>query len=678
MPSKNSNILKEVKKSITVALLLLFHFALFAGSMSSTVGSGYAYPEKLESIKENAFKYLKPGEVIMMDGPFFVGGKDYYVVDFLTKAEIKASLVYDTSSNKFLGDGSEGEIMRKVFATKDLKRLTTFEPLFYAVGDGEKLVVGSKYETQHVRNFASFASLTKEERDALNLYLLDYEELMHDVASVSKKTSEILYPENELKIAYIDSPPSLSMETNNYTKGRFSYEGFEELIKEYNELHRDYKKLVQDLRLFSGELEDYPPGTTIREKWGIKITKESILSGVDLIDANGDMMKEEIDVRKNILNWSYQKEIEEAGKRLGKKESSSGILSSISSSIKNILKRISTFFAAALGIASPAYSQEATGIANIPTMDELIDKKITKADEVKYKIEAEGIDDGVVKAIIYGYPLLLKGESVLVKGPYYYYGEPNYLIYILKDDVPTGYGFLVSATDYTLVGSQRKAFQVIKTLMIAEVIKKKPIYSKFSDADIEAIKKSSQEAPIPVDSFLLNLSLNMAEGKKLEAELINRADFSTLFSLTRKYREAFAMLSNIERLLPDSEARNQTKGFYDSIPELDAYFRAIQGLSADEFMRGRMAQYRTRTLNRMPLIQTMVAMGLKPSKAQVTNDLTSDLIYDNIYLYRLGAPRDPAIFARLAYKEGTYVLPETVPKELIDKSLLNQSNQSLR
>gem|GEM_PF-2309924 len=633
----------------------------------------HAYPENLEPIKESALKhkYLKPGEVLMIDGPFYAGGKEYYAVDFLTRAEIKASLIYDATSRSFV---DENEVMRKVFAARDLKRLTIFEPLFYAVGDGEKLIVASAYETQNVKNFASFASLTKEEKDALNLYLADYEELMRDVASVSKKTSEMLYPENDVQIIYADSPPSLDIEIKNYTKGRFSYEGFEALIKEYDELHKDYRKLVQDLRFFTGELEDYPPGTTIREKWGIKATKESILSGVDLVDANGDIIREEIDVRKNILNWSYQKEIDEARKRLGKKESS-GIISSVLSSFKNILRRITSLFGSVFAMIPSVYSQEAIGTANVPTMNELIDKKITDASKVKYKIEAEGIDEMTVRAIIYGYPLLLEGESVAVKGPYYYYGEPNYMIYILKDDVPTGYGFLVNAADYTLVGSQRKAFQVVKTLMIVEVIKNKPIYSKISDEEIEAIKKNSQEAPIPLDSFLLNLSLNMAEGKKLEAELISKPDFSTLLSLTRKYREAFAILSNIERLIPDREIKNLTRGFYDSLPALDAYFRAIQGLSADEFMRGRMGQYRTRTLNRMPLIETMVAMGLKPSKAQITNDLTSDLIYDNVYLYRLGAPRDPAIFARLAYKEGIFVLPETVPKELIDKSLLNQTQR---
>jgi hypothetical protein len=61
-------------------------------------------------------------------------------------------------------------------------------------------------------------------------------------------------------------------------------------------------------------------------------------------------------------------------------------------------------------------------------------------------------------------------------------------------------------------------------------------------------------------------------------------------------------------------------------------------------------------------------MGLKPSKAQVAHDLTSDLIYDNVYIWRKGTITNPAIFARLAFREGTFTVPKSTENLSISSS----------
>ena len=93
---------------------------------------------------------------------------------------------------------------------------------------------------------------------------------------------------------------------------------------------------------------------------------------------------------------------------------------------------------------------------------------------------------------------------------------------------------------------------------------------------------------------------------------------------------------------------------------LEAYGRVIKGLSADEYLEARRGQYRGRSLNRLPLMQQLAGMGMNPSKAQVVHDLTSDLIYDNTFLWHYGRVEDPNLFARLSFKEGTYTLPASL------------------
>jgi hypothetical protein len=92
---------------------------------------------------------------------------------------------------------------------------------------------------------------------------------------------------------------------------------------------------------------------------------------------------------------------------------------------------------------------------------------------------------------------------------------------------------------------------------------------------------------------------------------------------------------------------------------LEAYGRVTKGLSADEYLESRMGKYRGRSLNRLPLMMDITATGINPSKAQVVHDLTSDLFYDNTFLWHLGKVEDPNLFARLAFKEGTFTLPGT-------------------
>lgn len=600
----------------------------------------------------------------MVDGPFYLADRPYYVIDYMLRGESKGSLVYDPTLKEFVTDS---EVMRKVFATRDLKTLTLWDPLFYAIGDYTKIPLAAKYETQNVRNFAEFAILTEEEQRQLDLFLEDYEKLSEDIAECSKVTNSILYPKEAYSFKYSRSPPNILIEIyETSARGHFSYEGFQQLLKIYDKIYSDYLQLGLDLNAFAGGLEEYPPGTTIREKWEIVVTKESILKEIELANMNAQKLDSEISVRKDILSWDYRDRISMAKERLGIEEVPRAPKKGICGPTFVLLIALTLIFllykrrlilpilltgAVLALISTPILSQE----FRIPTPEELISQKVTSPEEVSIEIAATGIDEATAKEVLRGFPLFLKGESVVVRGPYYYYGEPNYIFDIVKGKEPTGYLFLVDAVNFRLIGDQRKAFQLQKARFLADLIEGKPLYQ---GANIEAIAEEAEKATTPpLDMFLSNLTENIREGKKLEQEMVERPDFETLKELTKHYIQGFILLQNIERLTSPSEAMKLTHGFSERMLWLEAYGRVSRGLSADEYLEARRSQYRGRTLNRLPLMQQLAGMGMLPSKAQVVHDLTSDLLYDNIFIWHLEKVEDPALFARLAFKEGTFTMP---------------------
>ena len=239
-----------IRKIAAAMCIFLFSVSLVSASDIDTVreaGAGYA-----------------EGEVVMVDGPFYIGERPYYVIDYMLMSEVKASLAYDLTSKQFVTDD---ETMRKVFATKDLKNLVVWDPLFYAIGNHTKIPLAAKYETQNVRNFAEFASLTEGERAQLDTFLESYENLFEDIAECSRLTNSMLYPEEAYLFEYSRAPPNIVVEIyKSSERGRFSYEGFQQLIDSYEQVYSGYLQLGLDLSAFAGALEEYPPGTTIREK----------------------------------------------------------------------------------------------------------------------------------------------------------------------------------------------------------------------------------------------------------------------------------------------------------------------------------------------------------------------------------------------------------------------------
>jgi hypothetical protein len=634
-----------------------------------------------EDVRQKGLQYAKPLEVIMVDGPMYVKDDPYYIAEYVeSDSRISASLVYRLSSSTFISDP---EIIRKLLATKDIKKLIGADPLFYGVGDPAQIIEASKYETQNARNFASFASITPEERNILEVYLKDYENVMNKVANVSAITQKILYPDDALKITYQISQPAIDVKLKEgFSGGHFSYEGFENLVASYETLYHDYRKLSADLAAFAGGLPEYQPGAIIREKFEVQITKEGILDEVRLIEENGNQIKSDIDLRKDILSYHYDEQIMEAQKRLGKSQpaSTTGIISIITKAIMKIKtlvlgliglgaflfitgkrrppKQLYIFLIGFIltGLLAPSISHSIV-IENIPTMDELISQKVTANENIPYSNIASELSDSNVEELLYGFRLVLKGESVEVRGPYTHYKKPYYYFDVKKDGSSTGNGFLVDAEKLRLVGDQRQAFQLLKTLLYTDLLKKNPLYIGSEPELIQ--QQATATLKSPLDIFLTNLSLNMREGIALEEELIENPDFEILLNLTNHYVEAYILMQNINQLVSAKEANKLTGNFSDRRFLLEAHSRATRGLSTPGYLLGRMAQYRGRTLNRLPLIRQLSLMGLRPSKAQVAHDLTSDLVYDNIYLWRIGRTTNPNLFARLAFREGTYTLPES-------------------
>jgi hypothetical protein len=301
-------------------------------------------------------------------------------------------------------------------------------------------------------------------------------------------------------------------------------------------------------------------------------------------------------------------------------------------------------------VSSPSFS--------VPSYEELISQKITNVSQVQIEISAEGIDEETARDILEGFPLLLEGENIIVRGPYYYYGKPNYIMDIVKEGVPTGYLFLIDGTTYRLVASQRTAFRLQKARFLADMIKGKALYQ---DVDVSALAGEAEKTDIPpLELFLTNLTINVREGKELEQKHVERPDFETVRELAQHYLRAFVLLQNIERVTSPTEAKAITHNFSEKMLWLEAYGRVMRGLSADEYLEAKRSQYRGRSLNRLPLMQQLAARKMNPSKAQVVHDLTSDLIYDNIFLWHLGKGEDSNLFARLAFKEGTFTMPSSI------------------
>lgn len=619
-----------------------------------------------DPVREAALGLAK-GEAVMVDGPFYLADAPYYVADYMYLSDTKGVLVFDPEGSPI----TDPEIMRKVLAVKDLKNLLFMDPLFYAVGDSSKISYAARFETASVRNFAVFSSISSQERTALEIYLLDYEKTMDSVSACSMIINDMLYPEGDYSFEYSTQSPNIRVDVKGTPTRYYSYEGFERLQVAYEQVYQDYGQLVDDLEIFAGLLEDYPPGATIREKWEVRVTKEGILEEIRFAGENGLRLDDEVSMRRDILEYPYSSQIDGGRERLGLSPSRDGsrgicgptlvLLIGTFAGLAWRARRPGTIFLALLVFSGffsyPGLSLGESGYV-IPSAEDLISRKVTDTSAVEIDNQAEGLDDELASELVADFRLYLKGEDITILGPYYYYGEPNYIFQITSDGTPTGDLFMVDGTNFRLIGDQRRAFQVQKARSLADLLGDRELYA---DVDHGALKKEADSIDeAPLHEFMVNLTENVESGKVLEASLIEKPDFETLHTLTENYIRGYILLTNIARLKSETEAIEITQGFYNQVHWLDAYSRVMRGPTADEFFEARRSQYRGRTLNRIPLMAQISAMGMRPSKAQVVHDLTSDLLYDNLFIWRQGKTSDPNLFARLAFKEGTFTYPEGV------------------
>jgi len=549
-------------------------------------------------------------------------------------------------------------IMRRAFALREFKNITAIDPLFYAVGEPTAIALGAQYQTQNVRNFAAFSPLTEDENAALNTFLEDYEKTAQDVAECIQLTNSLLRPGVTIKVNYEDYPLSLLIETRD-VEDRFSYEGCQQLLDAYDVVCDDHSKLTSDLNDFVGSVDDIPPGTVIREKWGVKITKESILEEVDLVGTNGEAMKAEIDLRRDILNSDYANQIATARDRLQIKDTLSLKLGAIFAVLVIVLilrylrkgpKILPVLLALMILLTFIAPAMSAT----IPSPDELLSQQVADPSQVSIQIFADGMDEETAKSVVAGYPIILEGEEVYVSGPYYLEGEAYYLFDIVDGGVPTGDLLFADATTLRKVGSYRTNDQLMKTFFLNGMVGQRPLYQNVDANLLEDEAMGTNESSVAV--FLVRLAENIREGKELEQSLMETPDFETARDLARHYKRAFILLQKMGQLMSSDDVERITHGFSTESTWLEAYALVMQYTVTDDYMKVCQARYRGRSLNRIPMMQELAAAGLAPSKLQVVHDLNTDLVYGSPFLWHLGKMESP-LFVSMPRKMGEHRIP---------------------
>jgi hypothetical protein len=598
---------------------------------------------------EKANERAEALEAVLVDGPYYVSGNPYYVFEYMIGSETTSILVYDFKSDGFVRDGA---IAGKVLATRDMALLTLMAPLFYAPGDPSVLPLAFRYETQNVRNFAEYVPLTLDEKMQLELFLQTYEDTAEDIGRVSELTNGILYP-----------TPLNGRSVHGPFYRNFSYEGLQDLLAAYDAVYEDYVELERALQGFtlSGGLTS---GAPIREKWGIVITDETLRKQLELISENGDYMAQEISLRKKILSADYSSRVDDSrlenGTLVGDRNYLPLIALLLIMGVLIAIKRIRPPIALILVAAALPFLHAAP--QEIPTLEDLISMKLDDISNIEVKVSAVDMDEARARKILEGYPLLLEGEGIEVRGPVYV-GEDSYYIFeTTKDGKRSGDGFLVSTERELLLSNQHMAFQAIKALWYSDVVAASPLYT----ADPKEIEIEAFGARPPLDLFLMNLSIEVRDGGELEAKLMERPSFEAAKELAESYMRTFILLENILRAVPFEEADALTQGMASKGHLFESHSRSL-GLSYEEYLIGRRAMYRARTLNRMPVMKQLSAMGLRPTKGQLLQDLASDIMYDNYFLWRMDKVKDPNLFARLAFKEGTETLPYTEAGEEFEK-----------
>lgn len=612
--------------------------------------------DDFDTIRQAGASYAMAGEGVMVEGPFYLDENQYWVVDFIKKGEARASLVYDIGAGRFV---TRRDTMKKVFGTRAFKNATASDPLFYAVGDSSVIPLAAKYDTQNVRNFAEFSPLDESELELLEIFLSDYETMAERIADAIRVTNELLRPGVDIRVSYDEYPLKILVEKRDATE-QFSYEGCQKLLGSYEEVYSVYSKMTGDLKNFTGAMDDLPPGHIIRQKLHIKITKESILGEIDLTVVNGEEIRSQIDMRRVLLEGDYEAEIKTAESRLKREESLDTKIAIIIAALVLvlILRLLRKRPGSALPIflilmVFPAYAAPLPN-PGIPTPDELLRDQVTDTTSVELRIFTDEVDNETAREIIAGYPHILEGESVYVGGPYYDEGEAYYLFDIVDDGVPTGSLILVDAPTLHKVGSYRIVDRIVKTSFLTSMVRERPIYQSIDEGLLkeEAIKANDSSIAV----FLARLAENIKDGRELEQKLVETPDFETARDLGRNYKKGFTLLEKLSQVASPEEVETLTHGFSKEEMLLEGYFLTMRYAITDDFLQISQSRYRGRCLNRIPMMKELSAAGLSPGKPQVAHDLSTDLIYGNSLIWRLGKIEQP-YFASLPRKVGEISSP---------------------
>ena len=634
--------IREIVIPVIMAVLILCTPAAYAGDF--------------DVVRQAGAEYAMAGEGVMVEGPFYISEKPYWIVDFIKKGEAQASLVYDIGAGQFV---TRRDTMRKVLGTRAFKNATASDPLFYAAGDPGVIPLAAKYDTQNVRNFAEYSPLDESELELLEIFLQDYETMAERIADSIRVTNEVLRPGVDIKVSYEEYPLRILVEKRD-AAGQFSYEGCLELLDSYEEVYSVYSKMTSDLKNFTGTMDDLPPGHIIRQKLHIKITKESILGEIDLTVTNGQEIRGQIDMRRALLEGDYESEIKTGEKRLQREESLNTKIGVIIAAllIVLILRLLRKRPGSALPIflilmIFPAYAAPSPN-PGIPTPDELLADQVRDTTSVEIRIFTDEVDNETAREIITGYPHILEGESVYVAGPYYDEGDAYYLFDVVDDGVPTGSLILVDAPTLHKVGSYRIVDRIVKTSFLTSMVRERPLYGSFDEGLLEEEALRAKDSSIAV--FMARLAENIKDGKELEASLLETPDFDTARDLGRNYKKGFTLLEKLSQAASPEEVETLTHGFSKEEAYLEGYFLAMRYAITDDFLQVSQSRYRGRCLNRIPMMKELSAAGLAPGKPQVAHDLSTDLIYGNSLIWRLGKIEQP-YFASLPRKVGELSSP---------------------
>lgn len=609
-------------------------------------------------VRTAAAQYAKAGEVVLAEGPFYLAGREYWVADFVKRAEVQASIVYDAEKAEFV---KKRDTMRRVFGIRAMKNTILDDPLFYAVGEPGKLPEAAPYQIENVRNFAAFVPLASGEQEELESFLQGYQSLEEAVAESIAATGKVLNPGVEMRVSYASYPPRVEI-TPRQAEEHFSYEGFQDLLKSYDAVMESYNGLAAALEAFVGDTSSIPPGTVIREKWGIRVTKESILEEVSLTKTNGEALQEEIDYRRALLEGEHREEVKGAEDRLGITQTFKiklGILIALILAVALIRfmgrKRgkaaaTAVILLCAAALLPPAMPQE------VPSPWDLMAKQITSTRDVGIEMLAEGINESTARQIIRYYPMLLEGEDVKVLGPYYDEGQGYYLFDIVEGEKPTGNLIIVEYPSLRMTGNYRVVGRLRKTYYLQNLIEEKPLYANINEDTIEEAAIASDDSTLAV--LLARLAVNVREGKELEESLKTTPEFDTARELARHYRQAHLTLQQMAQLVPEDELESLSQGLSRQTSYLEAYYLLMKYTITDNYPLVASARYRGRALNRIPMMQELTAYQMAPSKLQLVHDMSTDLFYGNDFCWRLGKFEAPIFVSLPRQRGGASVLEE--------------------